>query len=357
MFNHTGERFVRLVQYGSCYRSLDEIVENGTITLRNGENVTTVKIKDGLNRETKVIKNGRLKKWIKYGEFERARDHGVTWKIMHYRQNTGKALHGLCARKDFLLEGYPGTCYTFYSRGKFLWQKFIYSNKVTAYYLRWKDTEIRAVSPDKKPLFEIKVNLLYVKGNKEGDPFIYHTHYEAQPHNHSADGVYCSYVFFDTLGRTKTQGVFENNQKTGEWIENYKKFFYVNGLAVPKKLYETKPEDIDPNSILKMDNAQVRAMFLKKVGYDRVIKECSGQIIHKDGKYELIDFPVKVADPKDEQEDRFLRILKVPCPSTKQYYFLKIPPVDAFNTCAKARNGTFTHFELNAKPVEFAEET
>jgi len=357
MFNSAGERLVRVVQYGSSYRSFDTVIDNGTIVIRDkdSKSKTIVRVEDNLVREIKTFKNNGYTRWIKYGEFEKARDKAVTHKIMHYRQKTSKGLHGLQVRKDFMLEGYPGTVYTFYSRGKFLWQKFVYFNKRAAYYVRWKDTTIKGMHPDKKPLFEIKVNMLYTKENKEGDPFIYHKHYDAGDFNFSADGIHCDYIFWDVWGRIKNQGTYKNNQRTGEWIEKYKRFFYLNGLPVPKAFYEKDPKDIPARAVLKIANSQVRAMFLKKVGYDRVIKECQGQIIHKDGNYELVDFPVKAEDNRDS--DKILRILKVQCPSTKSEYFLSVPPTEDFNTCAKARNGTFTQFEPKAKQVEFAVET
>lgn len=356
MFNAAGERLVRVVQYGSTYRSIDKIVDNGTIIIcdKDSKSKTIVRVEDKLVREIKVSKDNKYTSWIKYGVFEKARDNAQTYKIMHYRQKTGRGLHGLQVRKDFKLLNNPGTCYTFYSLGKLLWQKFIYENKVVAYYLRWNDTEIKGIQPNKAQMFDINVSMLYLKGNKNGDPFInYHQGY-SEDFNFSVDGLFCKYTFWDTAGKIKNQGNYENKQRTGEWIDNYKKYFYLSGLPVPKALYEKKPEDINPQAVLKIKNSQVRAMFLKKVGYDRVIKECQGQVIHQDGNYKLIDFPVKT---EEEDADKILRILKVNCPSTKSEYFMPVPPTEDFNTCAKARNGTFTHFEPKAKEIEFAIET
>lgn len=71
----------------------------------------------------------------------------------------------------------------------------------------------------------------------------------------------------------------------------------------------------------------------------------------------LYDFPVACEDKTADTMDRFERVLKVVCPSTKGDYFLRIPCDEHFNTCAKARLGTFTGFDPEAKPVEFAIET
>lgn len=349
------------IRIGKCARVIYTEVNHGTIVTKDNVNgdvyVEKIKVENQLTTEHKIIKNGKYSRWIKYGEFDKERKDGHFYNIMHYRRNTACGKHGLCMRNDFKLEGNPGRCYTFFTRGKLIWQKFVYPNNIVAYYMRWTDTEIKGMHPNKKPMFEIKVNRLYIKDNKLGDPFIYHQHNDAAKYNLSADGIFCSYKYWDKRGCLKVQGEYEKNQRKGEWIEDYKPYFYLNGLPVPKDFYEKDPKDINPSAVLEIKNSQVRAMFLKKVGYDRVVKECNGKIIHKDGNYALIDFLVDVEDRADESADKILRILKVQCPSTKSEYFLPVPPTEDFNTCAKARNGTFTHFEPKAKEVEFALET
>lgn len=159
------------------------------------------------------------------------------------------------------------------------------------------------------------------------------------------------YVYF-------IDGLKEKQQKSGEWISGYRKYFMLNGLVVPKKLFEAKPEDLDPNTVLRQPNAQVRAMLLKKIGIARVVKECKGTLVDKDPVTgnELYDF--KTGTPKTAEDiERFERILKVVCPSTRNEYFLRIPYDEHFNTTEKARQGTFNGFDPDAKPIAFAIET
>ena len=51
-------------------------------------------------------------------------------------------------------------------------------------------------------------------------------------------------------GKVIYKGEIQNNQRVGEWIENGKKFFYVRGVQIPAKLYNTPPENLDPMEIL-----------------------------------------------------------------------------------------------------------
>ena len=62
----------------------------------------------------------------------------------------------------------------------------------------------------------------------------------------------------------------------------------LNGVDVPQWLAETKEEDIDPRKLLKIDNAQVRAEFVRKVGIDRVCYSLDAKCVDRQGSYELL---------------------------------------------------------------------
>ena len=51
MFNYAGERLVRVIQYGSCYRSINEIVDNGTIVIKDKDTKTKTIVKVENNAE------------------------------------------------------------------------------------------------------------------------------------------------------------------------------------------------------------------------------------------------------------------------------------------------------------------
>jgi hypothetical protein len=349
---------VRLVQYGKSYRSMSEQVDNGTITIRNDNgDMVKARVEQGEVIQAEVKREGKLRYAVKYGEYEKTLKDGKIWKLYRYRKGTATGVHGLCVRRDLELQGQEGTCYTFFSRGKFIWQKWVYNNGVIGYYVRHTDKEVKGRYANGKPLFHIKVSSFYMKDNRYGVVFLNNRHYQAGQHNYSVDGVYCEYTFYYRNGRIAEQGKYENNQKQGEFVQKGIRYFYISGVPIPKDLYEKDPKEIKASRVLKIENAQARAMMLKKIGYDRVVQECKGKVIDQDKQgYTLLDFPIR--EDKDEfNGDKYLRILKVVCPSTKGDYFLRVPPTDDFKTIAQARNGTFTGFEPNAKEVKFVVET
>lgn len=223
-------------------------------------------------------------------------------------------------------------------------------------------------------MFNITGEKLNFKGNAEGEPFIYnrlHHSYRTDGELYNLSSTKCSYTFFDKQGRVKNAGTFENNQRVGEWIKNYVKYYFISGVPVNKKLYETPPEKIDPYKVLREPNAQARAMLLKKIGLKRVLEGCNGVLIDEDKERgnTLFDFPIKSQNrlnnffgPRENQEDwlydeTHLRILKVTCTTTKGEYFLRVPALKRYSKCEEARQGTFNGFDPEAKPVTFKLET
>jgi hypothetical protein len=366
--------------YG-CRNFTSEIfIDNGRITIKGDNYKTVVNVKNRQVTEKKITVKGKLAYWIKWGEFEKERANGTTYKIMRYRNGTGKGKDGLTIRKDMKLEDEAGICYTFFANGRLLWQKFTYSNGVTAYYARHNHDYVKGRYPNKKPMFEITGEKLNFKGNAQGEPFIYnHNQYDPRyyyPNRGSSESelfnlskTKCQYTFFDRAGKVKNAGTFENNQRVGEWIKTYVKYYFLSGVPVNKKLFDTPPEKIDPYRVLREPNAQARAMLLKKVGLKRVIEKCKGILIDEDKERgnALYDFPIKPAnrmsnlfnrDDEDWQYDEtHLRILKVTCTTTKGEYFLRVPALKRYSKCEEARQGTFNGFEPEAKPVTFKLET
>ncbi len=62
----------------------------------------------------------------------------------------------------------------------------------------------------------------------------------------------------------------------------------LNGVTVPQWLAETRAEDINPRKLLEIDNAQVRADFVRKVGIERVCYSLEAKCVDKQDGYELI---------------------------------------------------------------------
>lgn len=85
--------------------------------------------------------------------------------------------------------------------------------------------------------------------------------------------------------------------------------YCLHGVRVPEWLAVTPMEELDPARLPKIDNAQVRAEFVRKVGIDRVIHKLSKGVIDKEGNYELHDL-----DLGDEEYRPYLKMLNPSVP-------------------------------------------
>ena len=270
-----------------------------------------------------------------------------------YTDNTWTSPNGEI-RQRTTLYGHSGICRTLYKRGSLKGQRFIYSNGFTAYQFSRKDQNCVVKYPNGKVALEFTTDKPIIKTLEQFDDVRKGLPYFTTMNMRKVDNF--NFNEYDRRGRLKNKYEVKNRQQNGVCIKDYQEYFYLNGLQVPKKLYEMKPEQIDPRVILRLDNAQVRSMFLKKVGLDRIVKSCKGKLIHKDGEMELYDFPIWHDKRETSDIDKYLRILKVVCPSTHQNYFLRIPAHERYNTCENARQGTFNKFE-DKEHIKFALET
>lgn len=85
--------------------------------------------------------------------------------------------------------------------------------------------------------------------------------------------------------------VMELNSETGPSIAYADGFeiHMLNNVRVPKWVVMTPPEEIDPEKVLKENNAQVRAELVRKVGIERLIFKLNPSILDEQGDYELLD--------------------------------------------------------------------
>jgi len=75
----------------------------------------------------------------------------------------------------------------------------------------------------------------------------------------------------------------------------------LNGVRVPQWLAEEHPGQIDVSKLHEIDNAQVRAEFIRKVGVERIHAKLGGNVIDKDSftnehgtyEYELVDLETR----------------------------------------------------------------
>jgi len=118
-----------------------------------------------------------------------------------------------------------------------------------------------------------------------------------------------------------------------------KKLYYLNGVRVPEELAMTPHGEIDPSGFVKIQNAEVRREFIRKVGIERVMEQVGAEVLDTDGDYELVNFNVSGSD-----NEKVMRpFLKMVNPSIGVYHVEGIAP--EINTVKEAliwRNGTDT---------------
>jgi len=340
--------------------------------------------------EYKLTRGNKIMKWERFGEFYREYSPKGNVVFTYYHKSL-RTLHGMTVRNDQRLFGERGICRTKYSHGRFIWQEFRYANRKIAFRINQNDrtARIKYSNGKRAAIIECPSRGFSTRG---GDPERWNGHgndthtcfqgalyfnidqhkkelnpnqsrwNDKRPFDFSKDGN-TSFVIYDQRGRVSYKGEYRNRQRTAEWISGYKSVFLLHGITVSKKLWSTPPEKLKVKSIFRIQNAQLRAALLAKVGPERIAKEAKSKIIHqtKNGM-RLMEFPIKVDDGNGGKKS-FLRILRVQCPSTKNFYYLNVPDFvwDAgrktkLNTCEAARQWTFG-VDDPRKTIKFAVET
>jgi len=92
--------------------------------------------------------------------------------------------------------------------------------------------------------------------------------------------------------------------------------YCLNGVAVPEWLVLTPWDELDPARFAKIDNAEVRREFVRKVGIERISEACKAKCIDKEGDYELLVIDLK----GDTGEWPYLKMLN---PSMEGIYHLE----------------------------------
>lgn len=94
----------------------------------------------------------------------------------------------------------------------------------------------------------------------------------------------------------------------------YNQEYYCDGIKVPQWLYETPKENLNPEQLKEISNADVRTIFIKKFGIEKFIKQ--GKIIDSyenypdnewwaKSEYKLIDMTYVIIDKIIKESTRF----------------------------------------------------
>ncbi len=324
--------FVSVSNGRSNGRSCHEKLMEGRITISGSDGEKGFKrilqIKDGQIIDNRLVVKDRQVFRIAYGLFIHEGKN-----IIRFKKGTGTGKHGKSRTEDKLF-GKKGICHGWYNNGRLVRQRFVYENGKVAYDYRSGSKVCHVKSPDGSVLYELKGILntrrtwdglcIFNRGKNESWLF------KGHPFEIWKDG------------KLFIAGQYDGEQKTGKWIENGKEAFYEKGYPMSKKLYETPPEKMDVRKVLRLSNAQLRMALMSRISVDRIAE--AGNIIHQHGSMRLYDI-----------EGFESRLLRVKCPSTGNFFFLKVPKDST--KCEEARQWTF-HVGMDFdSPIKFAVET
>lgn len=344
-----GRGITQISSGNSSGRSVSDPLMKGrvTITGQDGRGVPyqrIVEIRDGEVWDNILKIHGKLVHRIAYGQFEKI-NSAKGRELIRFKKGTGKGKHGKAFRDEKLF-GHDGRCHSWYKNGRLVRQKFVYANGRTAYdYNAFKGC-CSIKDPAGNVLYGITGAL--AGGNKNA---FYGCHSVFGPDSVKYETMRSMLGWFlpskpfevkNADGKVILAGQYEHNQKVGKWVEAGRTLYYVNGVAIPKKLYETPAEKLDPVAVLKIENAQLRMAMMDKISAEQIAK--AGKVIHKEGDMRLYDIP-----------KLDVRILRVRCTTTKVFYYLKVPR--GARKCEEARQWTFGVGQDIEKPIKFAVET
>jgi hypothetical protein len=328
-----------VVSNGRCDgRSSHQTLVNGrvTITGKDEEDKTfarVIEVEAGEIMDNRLRVDGRLVHRVLYGKFETTLTPAGR-EITRFRKDTLTGRHGKSRSYEELF-GHAGCCHSWFKQGRLVRQKIIYTNGVLAYDWRGNSKPCAIRNPDGASRYRITGA---VNGRKQwAGSSVFSRRMDGwflETHPFSVEGN----------GRVIFAGQYDHGQRVGKWVLDGKDHYYEHGVAIPKKLFETPPEKLDPSKLLRIDNAQLRMAMLAKANFDAERLAKIGRVVHRDGAMRLFDIP-----------NLDTRILRVQCPSTKSFYFIRVPK-DSIR-CETARQWTFHVHAGVAAPIKFTKET
>ena len=95
--------------------------------------------------------------------------------------------------------------------------------------------------------------------------------------------------------------------------------YYWENVAIPERMGQVNCEQWQPRWILDEDNAEVRRVLIREIGYERMLQQLDAKVLDTWREYELLqmqvpDMPVAY------------KLLKMTCPSTGAIHVLRTPP-------------------------------
>jgi hypothetical protein len=241
--------------------------------------------------------------------------------------------------KGLRIGKHKGVLHQISRKARFIREEFIYDSGQTAYVWTPYRKRFQVFRPDGKLWMEVtaKVRRHYRRTNNllekvqaalgdiasDGDRWSGQPSYEIR--------------LLDRRQRAYGYGKIENNQRVGLWQQGKIRHYYMMGVSVGKEIYYAGPDELDPRKVLKTENMQLRAALMKKIGPERLLKKLPFVACDIDGENQLLKADVdkifKLGSKSTEQMNERNRlnnqiaIAVLKCPSTGQFYYLRVPPM------------------------------
>ena len=124
------------------------------------------------------------------------------------------------------------------------------------------------------------------------------------------------------------------------------------GVELPHR-YWTKFSDWEPMWLLEEDNAEIRRVLIKYLGYEKICQELGAFTLDSWREYTLlkIDAVETVYDEHGWSEREPMVLLKMTCPSTQHIHILRVPPETV------SAEAAITWVNHGIHPDEFAVQT
>lgn len=301
----------------------------------------------GHARRKVIRENGRLISDEVFGEYTKIYDKGKVVTYTRYASGSLQCKQGLCTDKTELLFGEKINLSSWYSKGSLYKQIAYYTNNRKAYQyskgskktmlLYRRSGEVWAEYTG-APIAWSPRGCIFNAGSR------YYWHAEEEqnkkrtPVDITGSGSFALKVY-DIRGKIIHSGQYERSQRIGVWLEDSINTYYLTGVKVSENIYRNDPSKWNADEVLAISNAQLRASLLKKFTYERLIQRKKGRIVDHDTTNDRDNTIIEFDNAKGSGDDRFIRILKVCCPTTRAYYALRIPP--EISNCEVARSWTF----------------
>jgi hypothetical protein len=96
-----------------------------------------------------------------------------------------------------------------------------------------------------------------------------------------------------------------------------------HGVRIPTRYYES---DVTVKEILSEQNAEVRRALIERYGQDRFMLDCGAKVLDCQPQYGCAETNDLLAIELPNDPDRWMKAIKIHCPSTGAMYMIRVPP-------------------------------